>query len=139
MPMLIYHNRKAEGEDPLDDIIGSTGLSGAVDAALILRRGRGQADATLFITGRDVEEQGLALKFHPKEGLWELLGDAAEYAKSQERLNIINLLREQGPKTPTEIAKILGKKSNTIKGLLFKMANDGEVKSVSGTYEIIKK
>jgi hypothetical protein len=137
--LLIYHNRKTESEDPLDDIIGSTGLSGAVDAALVLRRGRGQADGTLFITGRDVEEQELALKFHASDGLWELLGDAAEYAKSRERLNILARLREQGPQTPQEIAKSLSKKQVNIKALLWKMVKDGEVKSVDGKYEIIKK
>jgi hypothetical protein len=84
-------------------------LTGAADAVLVLRRGRGQADGTLFITGRDVEEQELALKFHPGEGLWELLGEAAEYAKSQERIEIINLLREHGPKTPKELAEIINK------------------------------
>lgn len=137
--LIIYHNRKAESEDPLDDVIGSTGLTGAVDAVLILRRGRGQADGTLFITGRDVEEQELALRFYSQEGLWELLGDAAEYAKSQERQEVLKVLREHGSKTPTELANILNKKANNIKALLWKMAGDGEVKSVGGKYEIIKK
>lgn len=137
--LLIYHNRKSEGEDPLDDVIGSTGLTGAVDAVLILRRGRGQADATLFVTGRDVEEQELAMKFHPGEGLWELLGDAADYAKSQERLEILGIIQEHGPKTPKELSEIIGKKQNSVKGLLFKMAKDQELKSVGGRYEIIKK
>ena len=137
--LLIYHNRKAESEDPLDDVIGSTGLTGAVDAVLILRRGRGQADGTLFITGRDVEEQEVALKFHPREGLWELMGDAAEYAKSQERQEILRVLREHGSKTPTELSIILNKEAKNIKALLWKMAGDGEVKSVKGKYEPTKR
>jgi hypothetical protein len=138
--LLIYHNRKTESEDPLDDVIGSTGLTGAVDAVLVLRRGRGQADGNLFVTGRDVEEQELALKFHSGEGLWELMGEAAEYAKSQERIEIINFLREhqgQGPKAPKEIAEALEKKSNSIKALLWKMVKDNEVKSLGGKYEAI--
>lgn len=137
--LIIYHNRKAESDDPLDDVIGSTGLTGAVDAVLVLRRGRGQADGTLFITGRDVEEQELSLKFHPGEGLWELLGDAGEYAKTRERQEIIKFIRENGPKTPKEIAEALGKNPKNIKALFWKMANDGEVKSVEGKYELINK
>jgi len=137
--LLIYHTRKAEGVDPLDDVIGSTGLTGAVDAVLILRRGRGQADATLFITGRDVEEQELALKFHPEEGLWELLGNAAEYSMSQQRQNIISLIQENGPQTAREIAKALDRPLETIKKMVQRMAGDGELKNQEGKYEIIKR
>jgi len=136
--LVVHHTRKSAADDPLDEVSGTTGITGAADAVMILKRGRGQADGTLTLAGRDIEEQELALKFRPEEGAWELLGNAAEYAKSQERLEIINLLREHGPKNPKELAELVGKKYNTIKCLLLKMAKDQEVKSVGGTYELIK-
>ncbi len=127
--LIIYHTRKAEAEDPIDEVIGSTGLTGAVDAILILRRGRGQADGTLFVTGRDVEEQELALKFHPQEGLWELMGTAAECAISQERKDILLILEEVGPKTPGQLSKIIGNKSTgAIRMTLMRMKNSGEIR-----------
>ncbi len=62
--LAIHHLRKTASNDVLDEIIGSTGLTGAVDGAMILKRDRGQNEATLFVTGRDVEqEQQLALNF----------------------------------------------------------------------------
>ncbi|MDD2901551.1 MAG: AAA family ATPase [Syntrophales bacterium] len=135
--LLIYHNRKAEAEDPLDEVIGGTGLTGAVDAVLILRRGRGKADGTLFITGRDVEEQELALKFHPGEGLWELMGSAAECAISQERKDILLILSEVGPKTPAQLAKIIGKKYDAIRMNLARMKDAGLVRlRENGEYQI---
>jgi hypothetical protein len=134
--LIIYHNRKAEAEDPLDEVIGSTGLTGAVDAVLILRRGRGQADGTLFVSGRDLEEQELALRFHPGEGLWELMGTAAECAISQQRGLILELLLQTEPQTPKEIAKMLGKPYENIKKTLSRMAIDGQLKSREGKYEI---
>lgn len=127
--LLIYHNRKAEAKDPMDDVIGSTGLTGAVDAVLVLRRGRGQADGTLFITGRDVEEQELAFKFHPGEGLWELIGNASEAAISQERQEILSILRNVGSKTPTQLAKIINKSRDSVKMLLSRMKDAGLVKA----------
>lgn len=133
--MVIHHTRKSAADDPLDEVSGTTGITGAADAIMILKRGRGQADGTLNLTGRDIEEQELALKFHGQEGIWELLGNAAEYAKSQERIAIINLLREQGPKTPKEISEAIQGKINNIKALLWKMARDNEVKSIGGKYE----
>jgi putative DNA primase/helicase len=126
--LLVYHTRKAEADDPLDEVIGSTGLTGAVDAVLILRRGRGQADATLFVTGRDVEEQELALKFHPQEGLWELMGTAAECAISRERQEILSVLKETGPQTPAQLAKIINKSRASIKMSLLRMKGAGLVK-----------
>jgi len=135
--LVVHHTRKAEADDPLDSVSGTTGITGAADAVMILKRGRGQADGTLTLAGRDIEEQELALKFHPQEGAWELLGDAAEYAKSKERQEIIKILRENGPKTPKEIADLLEKKQSNIKVLLWKMVKDGEVKSVDGVYEVI--
>lgn len=136
--LLIYHNRKAEAEDPLDEVIGGTGLTGAVDAVLVLRRGRGQADATLFITGRDVEEQALSLKFHPGEGLWELMGTAAECAISAERQEILLILREVGSKTPLQLAKIIGKSRESIRMNLMRMKNAGMVTiRENGEYQII--
>jgi hypothetical protein len=136
--LLIYHNRKTLGEDPIDDVIGSTGLTGAVDAVLVLRRGRGQADATLFITGRDVEEQELALKFHPSEGLWELMGAASEYAMSQERQEILSILRNVGPKTVSQLANILGKSQDATRMNLARMKGAGILGiNEKGEYQII--
>jgi hypothetical protein len=130
--LVVHHTRKSEADDPLDTVSGTTGITGAADAVMILKRGRGQADGTLSLAGRDISEQELALKFRPEEGAWELMGDAAEYAKSQERLEIIKILREHGPKTPKEIAEALGKKQNNTRALMWKMAKDQEIKALDG-------
>jgi hypothetical protein len=61
--LLVDHHRKSASgaldSDPIDDIFGSTAKAGVVDAALGLYRQHGKADATLKVTGRDVEEWGL--------------------------------------------------------------------------------
>ena len=57
-------------------ISGTLGLSGATDTALILRRQLTSADGTLFVAGRDIEENEGALAFDPETGRWTLLGDA---------------------------------------------------------------
>jgi DNA-binding transcriptional ArsR family regulator len=125
--LVVHHTRKSEANDPLDEVSGSTGVTGAADAVMVLKRGRGQADGTLTLAGRDIEEQELALQFRPQEGLWELLGDAAEYSMSQERHEVLSILREIGPKTPAQLSKILDKKRENIKKLLLKMKDSGLV------------
>lgn len=132
----IFHNRKTESEDPLDDVYGSTGLTAAADFVMVLRRGRGQADAELFITGRDVEENTLALKFHQSEGRWELLGTAEDVAKSPARQDVIMLLRENGPLTTKDMVNLLNKNENTVKTTLYRMKADSEIKIITGKWSV---
>lgn len=68
--LLIHHLRKSEGKDVLDEMTGSTGMVGAVDGVLVLKRERTEQLATLFITGRDVQERVLPLMFDPVTALW---------------------------------------------------------------------
>ena len=46
--------RKMRGDDPLDLVSGTMGLTGAADNILVLMRSRGSADATLHVTGRPI-------------------------------------------------------------------------------------
>ncbi len=135
--LVVHHTRKSEADDPLDSVSGTTGITGSADAVMILKRGRGQADGTLTLTGRDIEERELALKFHPQEGLWELMGEAAEYSLSQERQEILSILRNVGPKTPAQLAKITDKKPGAIRFLLMKMRDTGGIRrNDKGEYEL---
>ena len=71
--MLVHHLRKAGAPDVIDEITGSTGLVGAVDAILVLKRERGQEQGSLFVTGRDIqEERFLPLRFDAPCGRWLL-------------------------------------------------------------------
>jgi hypothetical protein len=126
--LVVHHTRKSEANDPLYEVSGTTGITGAADAIMILKRGRGQVDGTLTLTGRDIEEQEIALRFHGQEGLWELMGDAAECAMSQQRQDIINILRQNGPKTAKELSELTDKKISTIRKTLWRMSNNAEVK-----------
>ena len=77
--LAIHHLRKMHGDDVLDEITGSIGLAGAVDGTLILKRERGQHEATLFVTGRDIEqEQQFALRFDPFTAMWMQVGNVEE-------------------------------------------------------------
>ena len=87
--VMVHHVRKALADDFLDTVSGSTGLTGVADAVLVLTRQRGEADAVLHVTGRDIEEASHALQFDPQRGLWSLLGSAEVYALTKERQTIL--------------------------------------------------
>lgn len=129
--LLVFHVRKAPADDWLDTVNASTGLAGAADSILLLRRERGQHDATLCVTGRDVEEQELALRWDPALSTWTLLGEATEFRVSEERAAAIATLREVSrPLTVAEVALALGKDKDTTRTMLWRMASAGQILSM---------
>jgi hypothetical protein len=136
--LLVHHCRKMPASDPMEEVLGSMGLTGAVDSILVLRRDRGQHDAALHVMGRDVEEQELALRWTPEYGLWEIMGDAEEHRVSAERQQLIDLLAGAGkPMKPSEIAPLLEKSLNATKVLLHRAWQAGKVKKLGdGWYTV---
>src|SRR5215217_4148437 len=109
--LVVHHLRKLGAADPLDEISGSTGLSGGADGILVLKRDRGRADAYLHVTGREIEEEAeLALRWEANLATWTLAGDAEEYRRSEEQEEILKVLRKSPESmTPKEVAEILDK------------------------------
>ena len=62
--VLVHHLRKQQdSSDPFNQLSGSTGITGAADTNMVLQRLRGSNTATLLVTGRDVDDQQLHLRF----------------------------------------------------------------------------
>jgi AAA domain len=138
--LAIHHLRKMRGDDVLDEITGSIGLTGAVDGALILKRERGQHEASLFVTGRDIEhEQQLALRFDAQTSMWTLVGNAEEVRHTKERQDILDLLSEQFPEgmTPRQVAEALDKNYHTTRCLLRKLEVAGDIQHADSQYVAI--
>jgi hypothetical protein len=135
--LAVHHLRKMGSSDVLDEITGSIGITGAVDGTLILKRERGRQEATLFVTGRDVEqEQHLALSFDATTALWTLMGNAEEVGRTKERQEILDLLTEQLPDgmCPREIAEALDKNYHTTRSLLRKLEGTGDITHTNKKY-----
>jgi hypothetical protein len=129
--VLVHHLRKAGATDPFDRISGSTGITGAADTNIVLTRARTSADAELAITGRDITEQSLALRFDA--GVWSALGEAGAYRMSQERQQIADAIRTLGgAATPSDVARHVGKDRRTVNKLMTTMGNVGELRWTQG-------
>lgn len=136
--LVVHHTRKMDSEDPLDLVSGSFGLTGAADGVLVLKRARGQADAVLHATGRDFEDKELALRWDAELTGWRMLGDAAEYKLSNERREVIALLKQSGPLAPKAVAEALDRKPSACRKLLCTMHRDGELRSDGGRYSLVE-
>ena len=130
----LFHTRKAEAGDFVETVQGTFGTAAAADTIVVVKRARGQADATLFVTGRDVEERELALRFAPEAGTWALLGDASEYALGETRHQLLEAVRAHGSLTPKEAAEVTGIDHAHVKVALWRMAKDGQLAAEKGRY-----
>lgn len=95
--LTIDHHKKPTGlasADPIDDIMGSTGKSAMVDAALGLYRERGRQEATLKTTGRDFLDVALALTWNPHLCRWHCAGEAGQVRPETIRDRILTAIRE---------------------------------------------
>ena len=122
----------------MDEVSGTTGITGSVDTILALKRARTQANGTLFITGRDVEEKELALSLDSTTMKWTVLGTAAEYNMSKERREILDVLADARQWGQRKSLTLWVRMTAQLK-LLGKLVNEGLVdKPEKGKYTIHK-
>jgi hypothetical protein len=125
--LILHHTRKMSAQDPFDTISGTTGFTGAADAALVLASD--DDGVSLYARGRDVEEIGTAIEFDRKTGRWNALGDREDVRRSEPRKAIIGLLENYPHQAMTirEISDRMGMERNNVKQLLHNMKHAGEL------------
>jgi RecA-family ATPase len=123
--ILIYHNRKAQmfSGDITENIMGSTGIAGAVNEIFLLERKTGQDKGKLIITGHTVEEKEFELVF--RNGLFSLLTEDEKTTRLAEK--IIEYLSQVKSATQTEIFNFLKSEGET--------SRKGDVLDVLSKYE----
>lgn len=75
--MVVHHTRKMANEDIMNTVSGSSGITGSADSVWVLKRAsRGVGNATLTVTGRDVEFRELKLALRACR--WNLIERTSE-------------------------------------------------------------
>lgn len=73
--LVVHHLRKQPDNDPINMISGTTGIVGSADAVYVLTKAkRTDSTATLYCTGRDIEQRQINLKFENCK--WSLVSDS---------------------------------------------------------------
>lgn len=125
--VLVTHTRKAADMDNVfNQIQGSVGMQAACDTLMMLSHDSGSK--TLHLSGRRIENNQFA--FTIDGGIWKLEGDAEEYHKSEQREEIIALLKEAGSSGLSigDIADMTGRKDSSVRQMLRRMVRDGNIK-----------
>ena len=85
---VIHHTRKAKGDDPLDDISGTYGLTAAVDTCVVLRHHN--EGASMYVASRLWTRPDDTFLLKRAGGRWEMLGTALPISDEQRQtLDII--------------------------------------------------
>lgn len=135
----ITHTRKQADSDPLAEVSGTMGLTGAADAILVLKRERARADAILHVTGRDVEEAELAMTWNAEAASWMVCGEAREFRRSKEREEVLEVFRREGKalKLADLYDVLLHKKRGAVRSLVHELVKCGDVSGLGrGLYAL---
>jgi hypothetical protein len=121
--VVVHHtNQRANVTDIFELVSGTSGLIGVVDSLMVLQRRRADDVGLLHITGREVEDQTVALGF--TNGWW---GPAPEgmpaelMSESKEVRTLWLWLAEEGPASTATLAKEYGRAENTTQKLLHRL------------------
>ncbi len=130
--VVVHHTRKTVDEsDVFNEISGSTGLTGAADAMIVAKKARrNTAEATLHITGREVEETTHALAWDARRFRWLMSGKPpALLGQSPNRQRISMHLADHPGVTPQAIANALDLSEPNVRKTVRRMLVDGELDS----------
>ena len=85
--LVITHTRKTKDKsDRLNEIAGGVGVTAAADTILMICGDRNiDGEKTLYITGRDVQEKEISMKFDNKDCKWKYIGSKEELDFKKEK------------------------------------------------------
>lgn len=140
--LILHHCKKAAADDVVDEISGTLGLAGSADGLLVLHRVRGENEATLNVTGRDVDDQKLALTFDPDHCTWKCEGPAEQRSQGKVKSAILDWFKRNAGASmfPGEVADALreqlGKSAtaSTVRTVLLRLVDAGALRKVGGKY-----
>jgi hypothetical protein len=139
--VLIHHTRKpvpqarVDADDPMDRILGSTGITAAADQLLVL--GKVGESLALHVISRDAASNDWEV-FHDLDSpAWEVKGKlSAQAVMGPQRRRIIDVLNAKGAMMPAEIAKALKRTQGSTRMLLREMYSEGQVYQMdNGKYD----
>jgi AAA domain len=129
--LIVHHSRKEAGDDFLASVSGTYGITGSADTILVLKRKRLEAFGTCIVTGRDVPEAEIPVRF---DGMTWHEAPASLPAASFERTEIYRIIETTGPIFPKAIGDLLDLERTSVQHMVDKLVSSGAVARTTGGY-----
>ncbi|MGO3152095.1 MAG: AAA family ATPase [Galactobacter sp.] len=81
--IVVHHNRQMKGDDFVEEVGGTSGITGAADTIVTLKRDRNATEGVLNVTGRDLAGGRFGVTFDGSR--WELVGNSLDSAREAAR------------------------------------------------------
>jgi hypothetical protein len=130
--LIVHHSRKETTDDFLTSVSGTYGITGSADTTVVIRRKRLEPFGTVVVTGRDVPEAEIAVRF---DGMTWHPAPIALAEASFERAEVYRTIEELGPIFPAAIAKVLDLSRTSVQNMVGKLVDSGAVARTSNGYE----
>lgn len=129
---LVDHHNKMATDDPIRDILGSTGKAAVLDTALGLYRKTGEKTAKLSTESRLMEGQTLEIRFDGLTCSWQFDKVAGDIKMTDNRTYLYQTLMEVGPVRCTDLADAVGRERGSVYKDLQEMYRAGRVNKLDG-------
>ena len=127
--MLAVHHTKKNIDpayNPIESILGSQGIAATVETILVLRQVPGSQDATLFVTGKDIEHRDDLLLRWKNPG-FESPENATEARLGTFQKIVLKYIAENPACTQTSICKVTRKSKSQVSEAVSRLVESGLV------------
>jgi hypothetical protein len=132
--IIIHHTHKDTTEDFVASVSGTYGITASVDTIWVIHKKRGENFGKLSITGRDLDTEGsISVQFDGK--LWRI-GPALVSEVAFKQQEIYDVIQQNGPIFPKDIAADLGSDRTTIQHIVATMVEHGSIVRTHNGYII---
>lgn len=133
--LIVHHARKdSTNDDFLASVSGTYGITGSADTIIVIRRKRIEAFGQIYVTGRDVEDAELSVRF---DGLLWSSAPESLPESSFERTEVFRVIEAQGPIFPQAIADATGYSRQSVQNMATKLVDRGAVARTAGGYVVV--
>jgi len=134
--VIVHHARKdSGGDDFLQSVSGTYGLTGSADTVVVVRRKRLEAFGSLVVTGRDVPDAEIPVRF---DGHTWQTAPASLPEASFERLEVYRVVEADGPIFPAAVAEQLGLGRTSVQNMVTKLVEQGAVARTPTGYVVAR-
>jgi hypothetical protein len=131
--VIVHHARKATSDDFLASVSGTYGITGSADTIVVIRRKRLEEFGTVLVTGRDVADAEIAVRF---EGMLWGAAPGALSAASFDRTEVYRVIEAEGPIFPQAIADRIGKGRTNVQNMVTALVGSGSVARTGRGYVV---
>jgi archaellum biogenesis ATPase FlaH len=132
--LVVHHTKKQTDytQTPIEQILGSTGISATVETLMIMQNVNGSMDRSIFVTGKDVEQDEFVLTWNGSG--FEFHEDAmtAKLGKSQKE--ILDYIKQNPECSQTQVVLGLKKDQGRVSKIISQFCEQGLVTKKGKTY-----